>query len=244
MNILVQSTTQNKKTGNIPTIIVGQSYDEITSSCRASGCILLHKKLGGNGGYKELGLLPCYAHKGHVSWGTKSILRAIDKGTRTVNDYSIKEGFSNSSRNARYFRLSSIGDASSLSHETINELVTEGEKYNLKPLGYTASKEATHLKEVCLLSCPTIEETDEAISKGWRATTITNPKNWDGKRTFKTPKGFSGIYCPEQVQAIKAKADGVKVTPRTKITCNTCGLCSQGNKHTTRYKAIGFFSHG
>ena len=240
MNILVQATTRNKKTGNIPTIIVGQNYDEITSSCRASGCILLHKKLGGSGGYKELGLLPCYAHKGHVSWGTKSILRAIDKGTKTIADYSIEEGFSNSSRHAKYFRLSSIGDASSLSQETIDALVSEGIKYGLSPLGYTASKEATHLQSICLLSCPTIEETDEAISKGWRATSIFDVKDWDGERTFTTPQGHKGIYCPEQVQQMKEK----DVTPRKKITCNTCGLCAKGNKHRTKYKAIGFFAPG
>ena len=135
MHVLVQHTTRNKKTGNIPTIVVGQSYDEVTQSCINSGCALLHPSLGGSGIYKELGLQPCYAHRGGVSWGLKTMLKAIAKGTKTLADYSIQEGFRLSARSARYFRLSSIGDASSLPHETIDELLSEGEKYNLKPLG-------------------------------------------------------------------------------------------------------------
>jgi len=237
IDILVQSTTKNRKTGNIPTIIVGQNQNQVVSSCIQSGCKLLHKKLGGSGEYEDLGLKPCYAHNSSVSWGTKSIFRAIEKGTRTIEDYSLSEGFRMSARTAKFFRASSIGDMSSLSPQRVKEVIKEGIKYGLKPLGYTADKTATHLKEHLLLSCPTMEETDAAVNNGWRATTIF--QTWDGKKTFTTPSGHKGIVCPEQTQARSRK----EITPRNKITCNDCGLCSQGNQHTTKYKVIGFITH-
>ena len=236
-NILVQSTTQNKKTGDIPTIIVGTDYNKIVESCKTSECALLHKSLGGKGTYKELGLKPCYAHKGSVGWGTKSILKALQKGTKTIADYSLKEGFRLSARTAKYFRLSAIGDASSLPIETIKAIIKEGKEYGLLPLGYTASLKAEHLKEICIKSCTSMNEADKAVKAGWRATTIFH--NWNGERTFTTPDGNVGVVCPEQTQAIKDP----NVSPRKKITCNTCGLCSQGNQHPTRYKVIGFLSH-
>jgi hypothetical protein len=237
IDILVQATTRNQKTGNIPTIIVGQNQNDVVKSCMQSGCKLLHTKLGGKGEYKELGLKPCYAHNSSVSWATKSIFRALDKGTKALDDYSLTEGFRMSARTAKYFRCSSIGDISSISHKRFNEILKEGIKYGLKPLGYTADKTATHLKESLLLSCPTIEETDQAVNEGWRATTIF--QSWNGKKTFTTPSGHKGIVCPEQTQS----KSGKEITPRNKITCNDCGLCSQGNQHTTKYKVIGFITH-
>lgn len=237
IDILVQATTKNKKTGNIPTIIVGQNQDDIVKSCIQSGCKLLHKKLGGSGEYKDLGLRPCYAHNSSVSWGTKSIFRALEKGSKVLDDYSLSEGFRMSARTARYFRCSSIGDISAVSPNRFRTILKEGAIYGLKPLGYTADKTATHLKDSLLLSCPTMEETDNAVNEGWRATTIF--KSWDGKKTFTTPAGHKGIVCPEQTQA----KSGKEVTPRNKITCNDCGLCSQGNKHPSKYKVIGFITH-
>lgn len=237
IEILVQATTRNKKTGDMPTIIVGQNQKQVVSSCIKSGCKLLHKKLGGNGEYKELGLRPCYAHNSSVSWGTKSIFRALDKGSRVLDDYSLSEGFRMSARTARYFRCSSIGDISAVTPKRYSEILKEGIKYGLKPLGYTADKTATHLKESLLLSCTTIEDTDIAVNEGWRATTIF--KKWNGNKTFVTPAGHKGLICPEQTQS----KSGKEITPRNKITCNECGLCSQGNQHTTKYKVIGFISH-
>lgn len=237
IDILVQARTSNTKTGDIPTIIVGQNHNDILRSCQNSGCALLHTKLGGNGLYTKLGLKPCYAHNSTVSWGTRSILRALDKGTKTLEDYSLSEGFRMASRTAKYFRLSSIGDASSLSLSRIKEIVSEGTKNKLLPLGYTASASATHLQEICLFSAPTMKDADSAINKGWRVAVQIG--TWNGNKTFTTPLGHKGIVCPEQTQAITQP----NVTPRNKITCNTCGLCSKGNQHSTKYKAIGFISH-
>ena len=238
IDVLVQATTQNKKTGNLPTIIVGQTQKQVVSSCIQSGCKLLHTKLGGSGEYKELGLKPCYAHNGSVSWGTKNIFKALEKGSKTLEDYSVYDGFRMSARTAKYFRCSSIGDISVVTPNRFKTILKEAAIYGLKPLGYTADKTATHLKDSLLLSCPTMEETDEAVKNGWRATTIF--KSWDGKKkTFTTPQGNKGIVCPEQTQA----KSGKEITPRNKITCNICGLCSQGNQHTTKYKVIGFITH-
>jgi len=237
IDILVQATTKNKKTGNIPTIIVGQNQNDVVKSCIQSGCKLLHKKLGGSGEYKDLGLRPCYAHNSSVSWGTKSIFRAIEKGTKVLEDYSLYDGFRMSARTAKYFRCSSIGDISAIEEHRFKVILKEAAIYGLKPLGYTADKRAVHLKEHLLLSCPTMKETDEAVNKGWRATTIF--KSWDGKKTFTTPQGHKGIVCPEQTQS----KSGQEITPRNKITCNDCGLCSQGNQHSTKYKVIGFITH-
>ena len=238
---LVQSRTRNKKTGDIPTIIIGKNADQVLKSCIASGCKLLQDKLGGSGEYKKLGLKPCYAHNSTVSWGTKSIFRSLIKGTKEIADYSVKEGFRLSARHAKYYRLSSIGDASALSKDQIKEIKKEGKKYGLKPLGYTANKSASHLKSMLLLSCPTMEEADAAVADGWRSTTIFS--EYKGKKTFVTPAGNKGIICPEQVQSIQAHKKSKDVTPREKITCNICGLCSKGNTHKTKYKVIGFVSH-
>tara|TARA_R100000664_G_scaffold9048_1_gene15043 strand:- start:133 stop:861 length:729 start_codon:yes stop_codon:yes gene_type:complete len=240
IGILVQSTTRNKKTGNIPTVIVGQNQKDIVSSCQQSGCVLLSEQLGGSGMYKDLGLKPCYAHKSHVSWGTKSIFRAIERGTKTLEDYSIKEGFRMASRHAKYFRLSSIGDCSVLDPSIIDELLSEAKRYQLTPLGYTANPEATHLQNIVLLSCPTMARADAAIKDGWRvAVQITKPYRHGDSKTFTTPDGHLGVICPEQTQSLSGK----EITRRNKITCNTCGLCARGNTHTTRYRAIGFIPH-
>ena len=239
--ILVQSTTRNKKTGNVPTIIVGQTAEETLQSCIDSGCAVLPEKLGGSGEYKKLGIKsPCYAHNGPVAWATKSIRRAIDKGTRTIEDYSLENGFRMSARTARVFRLSSIGDCSALSHEQMKEIVSTGERYNLKPMGYTAGwkrKGKEYLKKWVLASNFTMEQADKAIDSGWRSTVIL-PKDTDYK-TFVTPAGNKGIVCPEQTQQ-RINPD---VTPRNKITCNTCGLCSEGNQHKSKFKVIGFINH-
>tara|TARA_R110001592_G_scaffold249578_2_gene512049 strand:+ start:278 stop:1090 length:813 start_codon:yes stop_codon:yes gene_type:complete len=237
IDILVTSRTKNKKTGDIPTIIVGQNTSQVVKSCKIAKCKLLHTKLGGKGEYKELGLKPCYAHNGSVSWGTKSIYKALAKGSRTLQDYALEEGFRLSSRTAKYFRCSSIGDISAIKPKRFTEIIKEGVKYNLESLGYTANEKAHHLKESLLLSCTTIEDADKAVSKGWRATTIF--KKWNGKKTFVTPSGNKGIICPEQTQA----QSGKEITPRNKITCNTCGLCAKGNRHTTKYKVVGFITH-
>lgn len=233
IDVLVQSSTRNRKTGNVPTIIVGQDIHEIKKSCLDSGCPLLSEKMGGSGEYKKHGLKPCYAHASSVSWATKSILKAIDKGSKTIKDYSIKEGFRMSSRHAKFFRLSSIGDCSSLSRKVIDKLVKTGKEYNLKPLGYTAGwRQRPDLKDIVLASNITMKDADEAVSQGWRATCQV-PKGT--KKRFLTPAGNEGIVCPEQTQK--------STTPRNKITCNTCGLCSEGNQHKTRFKVIGFINH-
>jgi len=238
---LVQARTRNKKTGDIPTIIIGRNPEQIVSSCISAGCKLLQEKLGGTGEYKKLGLKPCYAHKGTVSWATKSIFRSLKKGSKSIEDYSVREGFRLSARGAKYYRMSSIGDASALSMAQIKEIKKEAKKYKLSPLGYTANRDAKHLQNMLMLSCPTLKETDQAVSSGWRATTIF--KDWNGKKTFTTPGGHKGIVCPEQTQSLNAENKGMKVTPREKIECNTCGLCANGNKHRTKYKVIGFVAH-
>lgn len=238
---LVQSRTMNKKTGDIPTIIVGKNATQTIQSCIAAGCKLLQEDLGGSGEYKKLGLKPCYAHKGTVSWGTKSIFRSLIKGTKKIADYTVQEGFRLSSRHAKYYRLSSIGDASSLSKKQLKEIKKEAKKYGLKPIGYTANKSADHLKSMLLLSCTSLEDADQAVRDGWRSTAIFS--SWNGKRTFKTESGNLGIICPEQTQSLKAQNKSKDISPREKITCNICGLCSKGNKHKTKYKIVGFISH-
>ena len=239
--ILVQSTTSNKKTGRIPTIIVGTTAEETLQSCIDSGCAVLPEKLGGTGEYHKYGIKkPCYAWKGTVSWATKSIRRALDKGTKTIEDYTCENAFRMSERTARVFRLSSIGDCSALSHEQMKEIVSTGERYNLKPMGYTAGwkrKGKDYLKQWVLASNFTMEQADKAIDSGWRSTVIL-PKDTDYK-TFVTPAGNKGIVCPEQTQ----QRINPEVTPRNKITCNTCGLCSEGNQHKSKFKVIGFINH-
>jgi len=237
INVLVQATTKNRKTGNVPTIIVGQDIDDVKKSCLDSGCPLLSEKMGGSGEYKRHGIQPCYAHRAHVSWATKSIFKAIDKGTKQLSEYSIKHAFSNSSRHAKFFRLSSIGDCSSLSRKVINKLVNVGKEYNLKPLGYTAGwRQRPDLKDIVLASNITMKDADLAVSEGWRATCQV-PKG-TAKR-FTTPEGNKGIICPEQTQHHSVN----RIGKRNKITCNSCGLCSEGNQHKSRFKVIGFINH-
>ena len=237
---LVQATTRNKKTGDVPTVIIGRTKERTIQSCIDSGCDMLPEKMGGNGKYKEYNLKPCYAHSSTVSWATASIRRAIKKGTRSIEDYSLQNAFRLSSRTAKVFRLSSIGDASVLTRPQMEEIAKEGKKYNLKPMGYIAgwkNKGKEYFKQYVLASNFTMEQADEAVSQGWRSTVIL-PADTTTK-TFVTPAGNKGIVCPEQTQQ-RLNPD---ITPRKKITCNICGLCSQGNQHKTKYKVIGFINH-
>lgn len=210
MKLLWTAGTKNRKTGNVPTAYVGESVEEAWASCE--GCALRDSKR-------------CYAWNGTVAAGFWNILRGAKKSPA-------KYTFGNAMaalNGARMVRVGALGDPSRVNHRTLRSNARYVRKRGMAFVGYTHHhREArnANLKDLLMASCETIEQADEAVSRGWRATTIVS---WDfkGKR-FITPAGNQALVCPAQTT--------------TNITCNDCRLCDASRD--TPFKVIAFKDHG
>ena len=87
--------SNNKKTGNVPTLWIGRTLQETGLSC--VGCALAPRHLGG--------VEDCYA------WGTPArALRSIQAAAaRDPERYTVNKALSNSKRSAKMARLGAIG---------------------------------------------------------------------------------------------------------------------------------------
>ena len=89
-------------------------------------------------------------------------------------------------------------------------------------LGYTHHwKSEPHngrLKNSLLASCETLEQANEALSRGWLVT-VAGPESVDGM-----------VTCPHYA--------------RPEIQCNRCGLCDVPTLRKSGYKGVVFPAHG
>jgi hypothetical protein len=207
MQILTFWRTNNRKTGDVPTVAVHP--DDLPGSC--TGCAWRPRTEGGNGG--------CYARIGRVALGLK---RSVTAKTPSFLAGVEKVGVALQLRSAaaRMLRVTSVGDVGRCP-ELMPPLVAAARDAGLQLVGYThhwREPIAAPWRGVLMASCDGTgpEAAAPALGAGWRAAVaITNAD----KDTFieahgragRLPSGHAWLVCPAVV------AEGV--------TCNTCRLC-------------------
>ena len=190
----------NIKTGECIAQYVGQTRQESIATCE--GCELLRT-------VEEKG--PCYSQWGTVAWSHSSMIRSHSQGR---NDYSFEGAIQRDKKSkAQFIRLGAIGDPSATSKKEIAKI----RKYGLPVIGYTHFWEGrgSHLRDICLASCGSVEEADLAVAKGWRATIIV-PKDYDTPVSF-SPKNNRIVLC------VNAQ--------NKKFKCADCLLCVAGDRY-------------
>ena len=207
------SGSRNVKTGDIPTGWIGATREQAQQSCTDVACPLRRRADGGNG--------QCYAWHGSPTFAFSSMLRARARGKA----YDFGHAIADRRASAKMVRLGALGDPASISALGAAFIVSKARKAGLSLVGYTHGwRTAKQWRGRLMASCDSLEECDQALADGWRATVVIP---WDHKgRRFRTPKGATGIVCPAQVK------EG--------LTCNDCRLCD-GSK---RGPVIGFLDHG
>ena len=211
IKMLWTAKTKNVKTGDVPTAYIGESIKEAWNSCK--GCALRDSHR-------------CYAWNGMVNAGFRNVLKAYKKNKKR---YSLENALEKLSPSVRMVRVGALGDPSRASHSTLRRNAQKIRALGLAFIGYThhwREKANSKLNSLLMASCETPEQADEAVSKGWRATTIV-PWDTKGKR-FITPAGNQALICPAQTTA--------------GITCNSCRMCDAGRK--TPFSVIAFLDHG
>lgn len=227
VDILYTAKSRNEKIGNVPQMWIGSSTEQTVKSCLESGCPLLSKRYGGQDGQVSptLKLKPCYAYNGRTYASAKSVHRAFEKG----KDYSLENAIARSARMAKIFRVTGLGDPSIVPPSKAKRFTQKVREAGMKVKGFTAGwRIAKHWKGILMASTYTLEQADEAIAKGWRASTVL-PSDFIGtgrkKNQFVTPAGNKGVVCPQQMGSA--------------VDCNTCRLCVAENKGPI----IGFINH-
>ena len=208
------SGASNKKTGDVPTLHIGETREESKASCK--GCPMLK-----NG--------DCYSQFGTASMAHSSMIRANNKAkARGERRYTLKQALLKSKRSAKMARLSAIGDPGALPLEYLRKAIKAIRAMGLDPVGYTHHwRGLPELAGVLMASCDALEDCDQALEMGYRAAVVLP---WDHQGSFTTPQGAKGIVCP----AMTAEERGAS------LTCNECRLCD-GSK---RGPVIGFPNHG
>ena len=195
----------NSKTGVIPTQYVGRTQDETWASCK--GCNLRPDAGGG-----------CYAWNGNSSRGANSVRKATDAG-RAADLASVLQ---RTPRSAKAVRFGAIGDPSRVERSKVYADINLAREEGFKVLGYTHHwKSEPHngrLKEHFLASCETLEQAEDALSRGWLVS-VAGPESVEGM-----------VTCPHY--------------DRPEIQCNRCTLCDVPTLKRTGYKGVVFPAHG
>lgn len=202
--MLWTARSNNKKTGDIPTGWVGEKKEETAASCK--GCQMF--KNTPNEKYS------CYAWRGMVHTGLN---RVQTTAAARPDDYSLKVALAKRAKTAKAVRLGSIGDPGAIPIKLMRSYAKYIRSQGLSILCYTHRwrKLSAAWYKLSMASCDTVEQVDEAASKGWRTTVIV-PSSFINVKRFKTPQGRDVVIYP----AMRAAHLGVKA-----ITCNECRLC-------------------
>lgn len=211
---LWNGTTNNRKTGDVPTLSIGRTREESLASCE--GCPLRPASVGGNGS--------CYAQGGTPAMGHASMIKALNRG----KDYSLRTALKTAKRSAKMARFGAIGDPGALPMAYLSKAIKAVRSIGLDVVGYTHHwRVKPDLAGVFMASCDDVSEVDAALDAGFRVAVVLP---WDHKGKFATPNGATGIVCPAMAAEEKGKS----------VTCNDCRLCD-GSKPGP---VIGFPNHG
>lgn len=243
MRINWTARSANTKTGDVPQAFVGDDLEECQQSCKDVDCPLYKKKVHDH---------ECYAHRGRVAMGFWSVVRAKKRvgdqirtllrkkklGLRDTRKlaklkarYTLDEALKGALRRATIVRYTAIGDGGLVDNETCEATKRKVVAAGMEICGYTRAwkqEKAQQWRGWLMASCMNLEEADEALSKGWRASVVM-PQDYvfTGKKSnhFTTPEGRKGVVCPHQIDDT--------------IQCNECKLCV-GKRNGP---VIGFITH-
>ena len=211
-------STNNPKTGPIPTQYVGATPLETALSCE--GCSLFsgskHAKRVPKG---ELG--GCYAHLGNVSRAAIMVRGAAKRG----KPMDLATVLQRTPRSARCGRFGAIGDPSRVARSGLYSDVDLLRSIDFKVLGYTHHWKGEpwngRLKREILASCETWGQADDALSRGWKVA-VAGP--------HEAPKGTRLTMCPQD--------------KKPWLTCNACGLCDVPTLKRANIDGIILPAHG
>ncbi|GAG37762.1 unnamed protein product, partial [marine sediment metagenome] len=162
-------STDNQKTGDIPTQYVGRTREQTLTSC--DGCSLAPNADGG-----------CYAWSGKVSRGAGSVRRATDRGRPA----DLGAALDRTPRSAKCVRFGAIGDPARVARCKTNADISYARSEGFRVLGYTHHwKSEPHngrLKESFLASCETMAQAREALARGWLVS-VAGPESVPGMVT-------------------------------------------------------------
>jgi len=210
--------TPNLKTGNVPTGYVGTTLAEVRSSC--VGCPLLDGD--------------CYAWAGHARG---AMMRHEERYHQEPERFSVDSVLKRRRKTARIARLGAMGDPAHAERDGLWGDLDKLRSADLQVVSYShfwREDYAQDLRDVCMASCETAEDAENAIAMGWKPSLILP---WDhymtsGRRFYLNDGHDEGIVCPAQ---LKPGA----------VTCNDCRLCCVSHPvwKAGRLKAIGFLDH-
>lgn len=177
-NGLWTATSSNTKTGNVPTLWVGETLEESRASCE--GCAQL---VTGN----------CYAQ-----YGTPRIaMRTMEKANRRGKPYGLRQAIANSARSARMARFGALGDPSRIAPQTLRAWFRLVKATGLDVIGYThfwREDRNQWLKSFFMASCDTLAEAEEAAAMGWRTATVV-PADYP-EAVIALDNGDRAVVCP------------------------------------------------
>lgn len=195
--------TNNEKTGNVPTLAVGETREQSMRSC--GKCPLLKR----NSPDRKA---RCYSQHGTVAIAHAQMVKT---NKTQPGRYTFARAMMNRRASAKMARFGSIGDAAAIERATLEPWIQQVKTIGLRVVGYTSQYDepfAQWLRGVFMASAKSIEEADRLVADGWRATVVV-PRNWTGPTT--TPAGNRLHMCP----AIAAARKGAE------LQCNNCHLC-------------------
>jgi len=190
-------STNNDKTGNIPTQYVGRTRKQTLASCK--GCALAPDgEIGG-----------CYAWSGNVSRGANSVRRATDRGRA----YDLQAALKRTPRSARCARFGAIGDPSRIKVEKTLADIALLRAEDFKILAYThhwLEQPLTGvIKKTFLASCENSGQVTEALDRGWLVA-LAGPKSFPGMVTCPN-------YSKPEIQCNRCGLCDVPTLKRTKF---------------------------
>ena len=213
MRLLYSPRSRNTKTDDVPHVFVGVTEEQTLASCRMAGCQLRTKDRAARKGCRK-----CYFWAGRSAVAKRSMDRAHARG----KDYSRERALSGRLARTRMVRFGAGGDHVAAVPETV-ESARIFRKEGLDVIGFEHAwrqARAQLLRSILLASCDSLEETDEAITMGWKPATLLpqsthgvllRGQKYTGEPRFLTPAGHPGLVCPAQRNG--------------RVTCNTCRRC-------------------
>lgn len=238
------STTASK----LGAVIIGSvRADLLEDSCK--GCRhFIRRRKGGRS---------CYAWRGYSLMAYRAMAKAIARrqhqaaqahpvhysDTPTPPAYTLRAAIASRRWDARYIRLTMIGDASICTDNELADVKAQAEAAALGVLGYTAQwatrgQDRPVMRGMLLASTQTDTATDAAHRSGWVVAQTVDAQRFadamdDGHIT--TDGGQRLALCHHQSATLS-----VRLPP----TCNSCGLCAVPNMKASGYDGVAFASHG
>lgn len=205
--IIVTPQSTNTKTGNIPQVWIGGSYEEGKRTCDKVECKLrpwIHPK-----GFKGMA---CYAWGGSSMLGFGSAIKADIKAGGVALEVALERR----SPQAKAIRLGAIGDPGVMPWGWWFKLERLAKRLDLTILSYTHGwRQRPDLAGRTMASCDSIAEAVEARKLGFQPAIATREVSVLDKN-IRLPDGSKAVVCPAMSAKAKRNAE---------ITCNQCRKC-------------------